>query len=213
MCSGCCTTIDYLNKKRHRQWWYFIEDTILSLSHPGALSVSYPPVSTVDAAQNAILVNRLQFQDFDSLMHMYLTSKRSQKSEAAVLQWRQLSAVTGRGGGWGRGGAGRGGCGWGDPKAQQRGLVSKAKINKKVTTVKNKRITPKKCSSVCRNSPASASRLDRGRCYWTLADACSLPKLFPFFLLSLKIGQISCFGKSLAFQPPKHILFLPGGTK
>ena len=28
-----------------------------------------------------------------------------------------------------------------------------------------------------------------------------------FFLLSLKIGQISCFGKSLAFQPPKHILF------
>ena len=38
---------------------------------------------TLDAAQNAILVNRLQFPDFDSVMHLYVTSKQSQKSEAA----------------------------------------------------------------------------------------------------------------------------------
>ena len=34
---GHCTTIDtalYLNEKGHWQWWYFIVDTILSLSHP-----------------------------------------------------------------------------------------------------------------------------------------------------------------------------------
>ena len=44
---GCRTKIDtalYSNKKRHRQWWYCIVDTILSLSHPGKLGVSYPPV-------------------------------------------------------------------------------------------------------------------------------------------------------------------------
>ncbi len=92
---------------------------------------------TLDAARNAILVNLLQLQDFDSIMHMYLTSKCSQKSEAAVLQGRQLSAITGRGGGRGGGGAGRGGRGRGDPKARQRELVSQAKTDK-VTTVENK---------------------------------------------------------------------------
>jgi hypothetical protein len=36
---------------------------------------------TLDAAQNAILVNRTQFPDFDSVMQLYVTSKRSQKSD------------------------------------------------------------------------------------------------------------------------------------
>ena len=42
---------------------------------------------TLEAAQNAIMVDRTLFQDFDSVMHMYVTSKRSQKSEsqAAVV--------------------------------------------------------------------------------------------------------------------------------
>ena len=93
---------------------------------------------TLEAARNAIMVDRSRFQDFDSMMHMYGTSKRSQKSESSVSPGRQISAVTGgRGGSRGGGGAGRGGRGRGDPKARQRELVSQAKIDK-VTTVENK---------------------------------------------------------------------------
>ena len=60
---------------------------------------------TLDPARNTILVNRKQFPDFDRVMQLYVTSKRGQKSEAIVHQGRQLSAVTGRGGGRGRAGA------------------------------------------------------------------------------------------------------------
>jgi len=93
---------------------------------------------TLDAARNAILVNCSQYPDFDSVMHLYVTSKRSQKSEDTP-PGRQLYAVTGGrgGGGRGRGGAGRGGRGRGDPDARQRGLVSQADIDR-VTTVENK---------------------------------------------------------------------------
>ncbi len=92
---------------------------------------------TLDAAWNAILVNRWQFPDFDSVMQLYVTSKHGQKSETTVLQGQHLSAITGRGGGQGRGRDGRGGCGRGDPEARQKGLVSQADIDK-VNTVKNK---------------------------------------------------------------------------
>ena len=85
----------------------------------------------LDAARNTILVNRMQFPDFDSVMQLYETSKRGQKSENAVSSGRQLSAITGRGG------ASRGGRGQGDPDARQRGLVSQADIDR-VTTVENK---------------------------------------------------------------------------
>jgi len=93
---------------------------------------------TLDAARNAILVDRTGFQDFESVMNMYMTSKRSQKSDPGVSQGRQLSAVTGgRGGGHGGGGTGRGGRGRGNPDTRRKGLVSQAKIDK-VTTVENK---------------------------------------------------------------------------
>ena len=93
---------------------------------------------TLEAARNAILVNRTQFPDFDSVMQLYVTSKRGQKSENAVSPGQQLSAITGHGGGRGRSGAGRGGVrGWGDPDVRQRGLVSQADIDR-VTTVENK---------------------------------------------------------------------------
>ncbi len=73
-------------------------------------------------------------------MQLYVTSKRSQKSEATP-PGRQLSAVTGRGGGCrGRGGASRGGCGRDDPDARQKGLVPQADIDK-VTTVENKQFS------------------------------------------------------------------------
>jgi hypothetical protein len=93
---------------------------------------------TLDAARNAILVNRSQFPDFDSVMQLYMTSKQSQKSDATP-PGQQLSAVTGGcgGGGRGRGGAGRGGRGRGDPDARQKGLVSQTDIDR-VTTVENK---------------------------------------------------------------------------
>jgi hypothetical protein len=42
--------------------------------------------STLEAARNTILVNCMQFPDFDSIMKLSVTSKRGQKSEAAVHQ-------------------------------------------------------------------------------------------------------------------------------
>jgi len=50
---------------------------------------------TLEAARNTIMVDRSRFQDFNSVMHMYVTSKRSQKSESGVSSGRQISAVTG----------------------------------------------------------------------------------------------------------------------
>jgi hypothetical protein len=100
---------------------------------------------TLDAARNTILVNHTQFPDFDSIMQLYVTSKRGQKSEAAAPQGRQLSAVTGRGGGRGRGGADHGGRGRGNPNAQQKGLVSQADIDK-VTNIKNKHYPEEVCA-------------------------------------------------------------------
>ena len=70
-------------------------------------------------------------------MQLYVTSKRGQKSENAISPGRQLSAITGRGGGRGCGRADRIGGGRGDPDARQRGLVSQADINR-VTTIENK---------------------------------------------------------------------------
>ena len=60
---------------------------------------------TLDAARNAILVNRMQFPDFDSVMHLYVTSKQSQKLSDTGSPGQQLSAITGCGGG-GRAAAG-----------------------------------------------------------------------------------------------------------
>jgi hypothetical protein len=93
---------------------------------------------SLDAARNAILVDRTQFQDFESVMNMYVTSKRSQKSDPGVSQGCQLSAVTGgHGGGRGGGGAGRSGRGRGDPDTRRKGLVSQADMDK-VTHIENK---------------------------------------------------------------------------
>jgi len=83
---------------------------------------------TLEAARNAIMNDRSRFQDFDSMMHMYVTSKRSQKSETGVSP--------GRGGGQGGGGAGRGGRGWGDPDARRKGLVSQVLWRTNITLKK-----------------------------------------------------------------------------
>ena len=119
---------------------------------------------TLDAAQNAILVDRTRFQDFESMMNMYMTSKRSQKSDSGVSQGRQISAVTGgRGGGRGGGGAGRGGRGRGDPDARRKGLVSQADIDK--VTLSRTSITLKKSmpSLLQPRRPSTGSSGTQGR--------------------------------------------------
>jgi hypothetical protein len=97
--------------------------------------IKYP---SLESARNAILVNRANFPDFDSVMQLYVTSKRGQKSSDTAPQGRNLSAMSGRGGTYqGRGGADRGGHGRGDPGARQRGLISQADIDR-VTDIEKK---------------------------------------------------------------------------
>jgi len=86
---------------------------------------------SLEAARNAILVNRHLYTEFEAVMQLYVTSKRGQKSFEPATQGRKLSAVSGRGVTFqGRGGPGRGGRGRGDPGARQRGLVPQAEIDK-----------------------------------------------------------------------------------
>ncbi len=54
---------------------------------------------TLDAAWNAILVNRSQFPDFDSVMHLYVTSKHPPRTAALCrygLWWRRPRPWRGR---------------------------------------------------------------------------------------------------------------------
>ncbi len=62
------------------------------------------------AVKTMILVDRTRFQDFESVMKVYVNFKRAQKAEAPAQQVCNVSALQGRGGGrQGRGGHGRGG--------------------------------------------------------------------------------------------------------
>jgi len=97
---------------------------------------------TLDAALYAILVNRSQFQDFDSVRHMCVT-KRSQKSEAGILQGQQLSAVTGRGGGQGAVGPATVVAVGATPKPDGGGLFLRPKLT--WSLLSRTSITPKKC--------------------------------------------------------------------
>ncbi len=68
-----------------------------------------PSFATV---KSTILVDRTRFQDFESVMWVYVYFKRSQKAEASAQQVRNVSALLGCGGGrQGHGGCGRGGRG------------------------------------------------------------------------------------------------------
>ncbi len=62
--------------------------------------------------KSMILVDRTKFQDFDSVMRLYVNYKRSQKAETSTHQAHNVSALQGhRGGRQGHGGRGRGGRG------------------------------------------------------------------------------------------------------
>ncbi len=69
----------------------------------GITDPSFAPV------KSTILVDRTRFQDFESVMRVYVNFKHSQKAEAPAQQVRNVSALQGRGGGrQGHGGRGRG---------------------------------------------------------------------------------------------------------
>jgi hypothetical protein len=64
------------------------------------------------SVKSTILVDRTKFQDFDSVMRLYVNYKCLQKADTPTHQARNVSALQGCGGGrQGRGGRGRGGQG------------------------------------------------------------------------------------------------------
>ncbi len=92
--------------------------------------ITDPSFATV---KSTILVDRTRFQDFESVMRVYVNFKRSQKAEAPAQQVRNVSALQGRGGGrQGCGGCGRGRRG--GPGGRLKGGVPQEKVDK-VTTI------------------------------------------------------------------------------
>jgi hypothetical protein len=85
------------------------------------------------AVKTTILVDRTKFEDFDSVMKVYVNFKRAQKPEAPAYQVHNVSAIQGHGGGrQGRGGRGRGGGG--GSGGHPSGGIPQEEIDK-VTTV------------------------------------------------------------------------------
>ncbi len=89
--------------------------------------------SSFVAVKSTILVDHTRFQDFESMMQVYVNFKRSQKAEAPAQQVRNVSALQGRGGGrQGHGGCGRGGQG--GPGGHLNGGIPQEELDK-VTTI------------------------------------------------------------------------------
>ncbi len=86
------------------------------------------------SVKSTIMVDRQKFQEFDTVMRLYVNYKCTQKAEAPTHQARNFSALQGCGGGrQGRGGWRRGGRGGFD--ARVMGVVPQEEVDK-VTTVK-----------------------------------------------------------------------------
>jgi hypothetical protein len=96
------------------------------------------------SVKSTILVDRTKFQDFDSVMRLYVNYKCLQKAEAPTHQARNVSALQGcRGGRQGRGGRGTGGRG--GPGGHLSGGVPQEEVNK-VTTVEAWYYSPEDCA-------------------------------------------------------------------
>ncbi len=92
--------------------------------------ISDPLLATV---KTTILVDRTRFEDFESVMRVYVNFKRAQKPEAPAQQVHNVSALQGYGGGrQGHGGRGRGGQG--GSGGRLNGGIPQEEIDK-VTTV------------------------------------------------------------------------------
>ncbi len=86
------------------------------------------------SVKSTIMVDYGKFQEFDTVMWLYINYKCMQKAEAPTHQARNVSALQGcRGGRQGRGGCGR--SGRGGPDAGSKGIVPQEEVDK-VTTVK-----------------------------------------------------------------------------
>jgi hypothetical protein len=86
------------------------------------------------SVKSTILVDRTKFQDFDSVMRLYVNYRCLQKAETLTHQAPNVFALQGRGGGrQGHGGHGRGGQG--GHGGRLSGGVTQEEVNK-VTTIK-----------------------------------------------------------------------------
>ncbi len=85
------------------------------------------------SVKSMVMVDHQKFQEFDTVMRLYVNYKHTQKAEAPTHQARNISALQGWGGGrQGRGGRGR--DGQGGSNAHARGVVPQEEVDK-VTTV------------------------------------------------------------------------------
>ncbi len=92
--------------------------------------------SSFASVKSTIMVDRRKFQEFYTVMQLYVNYKCTQKAEALTHQARNVSALQGLGGGrQGSGGCGRGGQG--GPDARLKGIVPQEEVDK-VTTVRAK---------------------------------------------------------------------------
>jgi hypothetical protein len=92
------------------------------------------------SVKSTIMVDCQKFQEFDTVMRLYVNYKRMQKAEAPTHQARNVSALQGCGGGrQGCGGRERGRRGGSD--AHARGVVPQEEVDK-VTTVKAQWYSP-----------------------------------------------------------------------
>ena len=94
------------------------------------------------SVKTTIMANRSAFQDFDTVMQLYVNTYRAnRKHYDSTNQTRKISALQGRGdGGHGGGGRGRGrgcGSGRGDPNKRKQNLVPQEEVDK-VTNVEDK---------------------------------------------------------------------------
>jgi hypothetical protein len=96
------------------------------------------------SVKSTIMVDHQKFQEFDTVMQLYVNFKCTQKTEALIYQACNVSALQGHGGGrQGRGG--RGGGGQGGPNVRILGLVPQEEVDK-LTTVKNRWYPPSEYS-------------------------------------------------------------------
>jgi hypothetical protein len=99
--------------------------------------ISDPSLAMV---KTTILVDRTRFENFDSVMRVYVNFKRAQKPEATAQQVRNVSALQGHGGGrQGHGGQGRGRRG--GSGGRLNGGIPQEEIDK-VTTIEARYYSP-----------------------------------------------------------------------
>jgi hypothetical protein len=133
----CTANVDQHNRQADLAEWNVkpLEETMKIHYFEGG--ITDPSFASV---RSTIMVDRMKFQEFDAVMHLYVNYKHSQKAEALTHQACNVSALQGhRGGRQGRGGCGRGGQG--GPGGRLSGGVPQEEVDK-VTTVEAQYYSP-----------------------------------------------------------------------